>query len=184
MTESQARLVDSMCKIVATIALVVGGGWTLYTYFNARTDEAHTAAIEARKPFLAKRLEVYGEVVDLAAKIASKGVQINDLKIPKNSKSSLAVGLEIHRNSLEGDYKDEARRLFELNVGQMALVEDSLVEIASVNFGACVRDMNCPNITDRAQDLAHACRDSIGAGWQVNLSTSPVTKENLQQLKH
>jgi hypothetical protein len=29
----------------------------------------------------------------------------------------------------------------------------------------------------------HACRDSIGAEWQVNVSNSPVTKENLEKLK-
>ncbi len=29
MNESQARLGDALCRIVATIALVVGGGWTL-----------------------------------------------------------------------------------------------------------------------------------------------------------
>jgi len=70
MTESQARLVDALCKIIATIALVVGGGWTLYTYFNARASEAQTAAIEARRPFLAKRLEVYGQIVDPSSKLA------------------------------------------------------------------------------------------------------------------
>ena len=69
MTESLARLVDSLCKIVATIALVVGGGWTLYTYFNARAAEARTATIEARKPFLSKMLEVYSSLVELSGKM-------------------------------------------------------------------------------------------------------------------
>jgi hypothetical protein len=49
---------------------MLGAGWTLTQYFLHRTEERQTAAIEARKPFLEKRLQVYDDLISAASTIA------------------------------------------------------------------------------------------------------------------
>ena len=173
MTESRARLVDAACKIVATLGLVVGGGWTLYTYFNARAGEAKTASIEARKPFLAKRLEIYSESVQLASRIAMGSADVN---IPGTQEEKAAYGKQIDKDIL---------RFKELEIGSMSLVEDNAVHDAMADFGSCLSATNhCIALYSRAKKLAHACRDSVGREWQVDVSDSAITKEDLEKARH
>ena len=173
MTESQARLVDSLCKIVATIGLIVGGVWTLATYFEARAVEARTAGIEARKPFLAKRLDAYSEAVQLASKIAMGSADVN---IPGSTEEKNAYGKEIDKDKL---------RFKELEIGWMALVEDKDVQAAMKDFSSCLSLSNhCIALYNRATKLAQACRDSVGQEWQVSISDQPITKENLDKARN
>ena len=58
LTEQEARSFEAICKGIGILALVFGGGWTLIQYFIHRSEERETARIEARKPFLEKRLQV------------------------------------------------------------------------------------------------------------------------------
>jgi len=182
MTESGARLVDALCKIVATIGLLVGGGWSLYTYFNARAAEARTATIEAKKPFLAKRLEAYSNAVDLSARTA-RGM--SDLRIEEDVLAHRTGGDHGLRSQIKRDehqFEVDSRRFSELIFGSMALVQDKSVEQAALALDDCFRN-GCRSPLRLAEEFTHTCRDSVGSEWQVNVSDSPVTKENLDKLR-
>src|SRR5258707_200412 len=112
MSEDRARFVDSWCKILGLLALAIGAWWTLYTYFNARNHEARIALLEARKPFEAKRLDLYLEISASAAKLAS------------------ITGADF---SAEG-FSKEYRHFRELAVGPLALVQDADVGKEVVAF--------------------------------------------------
>ena len=186
MTESKARLVDALCKIAATLALVVGGGWTLYTYFKARATEIRNAGIEARKPFLAKRLEIYAEFVDLAARTGymieqeHSGSEIMINTVNPQAKENLRKQLQ----EVEIQTAELVRKFDDLNRGRLAMVEDKKVEYAVNNFVSCVDRNECVDSIKLAQAIAHACRDSIGSEWEVDVSNSPVTIQNLEKLRH
>jgi hypothetical protein len=168
MNESQARLVDALCKVVATIALVTGGGWTLYTYFNARALEARTTAIEARKPFLAKRFEVYGQIVDLVSKIAYDTQQwrhmymtVNNIDPSAPKAKEYAPKIQPLRDQIDAN----VLRLDELRYGLTLLVEDEQVEKSINEFGICTH-AGCDDILAASKNVAKACKDSIGSEWK------------------
>lgn len=150
MGEDGARAVDALCKIIATIGLVIGGGWSLVTYLLGRKDQAKTAAIEAKKPFNEKRLERYIEAVSAAATIAT---------------------------STDEKETDEAKKHFWcLYWGELALFEDTDVERAMVQLGKALERENesMHELKGLALALAHACRDSLGRSWSVDVSESSL----------
>jgi hypothetical protein len=71
---------DHTCLLqdCATAALLAGGGWSPNTYLSAKTDEHRTAALEAKKPFLTKRIEGYAETVNLASHRSNTADEIRD----------------------------------------------------------------------------------------------------------
>jgi hypothetical protein len=161
MDENRARFVDAMTKLVAVVAVAVGGGWTLYTYLNAREDAARTALIEARKPFEVKRLELYLELSSVTA-----------ILVESKDKSEL---------------KKASERLANLYWGPMALVADKNVQQAMTNFGRCLDlpDSGCihDSLPELAGKLNQASRDCLAAGWDVYLPESVVTFERLENLR-
>jgi hypothetical protein len=66
------------------------GGWTLYTYFQTRQQEAETAAIEARKPFEEKRLEFCEWATTYTSVIVSSD---DETAVKNNTKAFLAVAV-------------------------------------------------------------------------------------------
>lgn len=176
MTDSQARLVDALCKIAATLALVVGGGWTLYTYFNARASEARTAAIEARKPFLAKRLEIYSSLAELSG----------ELLRDRSSEILGPLATEAMKNEAMEKTQLDALRLLVLETGPLELVADDNVKTATIGLDKCFSNIlhQCEFSTavKATENVAHACRDSIGSGWEVNVSKSPVKERESEKL--
>src|SRR5882762_5885609 len=112
LSEDEARGLDAIYKGVGILALVLGAGWTLTQYFLHRAEERETSAIEARKPFLEKRLQVYDELVVAAATIASS----DDENEVKKAKRQFAV----------------------LTTGPVRVFEDLLVAKAAEDFRKCV----------------------------------------------
>src|SRR5437763_1184606 len=108
MDEDRARWIDSATKIIGLIALILGGGWTIYTYFNAKEKETRAALMEVRKPFEAKRLELYFDLAQGAARLA-------ETTDPK-------------------EYKKEYRHFYELSIGPLAMASDKGVATAVVKF--------------------------------------------------
>jgi hypothetical protein len=167
-TESQARGVDALCKSVATIGLIVGGSWTLYTYFNARAAEARTAAIEAKKPFLAKRLELYAESVDLASRLAMGYGEVNE-----------PHGTQAEKEKFRKDMEGYERRFSELDLGMMRLVEDKEVAEKMEKFRGCIaRPGSCTAMYGPAKQLADKCKNSIRQEWEVSISESDTSEED------
>jgi hypothetical protein len=144
LSEDEARGLDAIYKGVGILALVLGAGWTLTQYFLHRAEERETAAIEARKPFLEKRLQVYDELVVAAATIASSG---------------------------DGDEVKKAKKQFVILIsGPVKVFEDQEVAKAAEDFRKCVGFYNqCQELPASvwAERLASACRVSIGEGWGI-----------------
>lgn len=69
--EVWARTIDCYIKLATAIALIVGGGWTAYRYFEDRQEQIMTQRAEAAKPFMQKRLELYVEATSAMATIAT-----------------------------------------------------------------------------------------------------------------
>src|SRR5207302_4100885 len=81
--ENRARNIDAYCKIIGTVAIVVAGAWSLVTYFNAKQKEIQNAAMEAKKPFFTKRLEVYSDLLKVAYRIDDTSEAIQSSRDPK-----------------------------------------------------------------------------------------------------
>ena len=115
-------------------------------YFLHRAEERETAAIEARKPFLEKRFQVYNEIVLAAATIAMSA----DPAEVKKAKANFWI----------------------LYSGPLTLVEDQDVWNAVKQFGDCVKESaKCGETTvrEREESIAASCRQSVGGGWGVRL---------------
>jgi len=141
---------DALTKGIGALGLIAGGLWTLKKYFDDRAGErilaeerARSAAVEARKPFSTKQLELYFQAVEAASGIAS-GPQ-----------------------DRQGPHLETFWLLY---WGPMALVEDTKVAHAMVQFGDALKaDATQAELAIYALELAHACRDSISASWKVTL---------------
>lgn len=138
---------DAISKIATSLSIAAGGLWTILVYRRARQKEATSAALAAKQPFLMRRLELYSEATLCAARIA--------------------VGTD------EAEIASAKRRFWDLYWGPMAIVEDADVENAMVVFGQALNDSVSPTALETAAiDLAHSCRKSLAASWQVDLSKS------------
>ena len=159
MDEDRARWIDSATKIIGLIALILGGGWTIYTYFNAKEKETRTALMEVRKPFEAKRLELYFDLAQSAARLA-------ETKDPK-------------------EYKKEHRHFYELSIGPLAMAGDKGVGTAVVNFlhradTSTIADTPCEGT---AEEISRACRRSIAESWDLVLPDDAITYSRLEKLR-
>jgi hypothetical protein len=159
MDEGRARFIQVVINLVTAIALIGGGIWTVYTYFSSREHEAKIAAIEARKPFEAKRLELYIEAASVAA-VATSGKDTKEVKKAKD-------------------------QFWYLYWGPLAVVEDQMVSRAMVKLGACMQDKTKCDKDPRqlALDLSRTCRVSIAGSWDVYLPDDAVTYYRLEQLR-
>ena len=142
LSEDEARGLDAIYKTILMAAIVLGGGWTLIQYLLHRAEERETAAIEARKPFLERRLQVYDDLVLAASTIVS-----GDPDEVEKAKKRFAV----------------------LSSGRLIVFEDAEVAGATQGFSQCVEDSKqCQSIRRSAQLLALACRKSLGEAWGLN----------------
>jgi TonB family protein len=142
LTEDEARGLDAIYKGIGILALVIGAAWTLAQYFLHRAQERETAAVESRKPFLEKRLQVYSDLVLTAGTIASS----DDPVEIKKAKKQLAT----------------------LSSGLLIVFDEPEVRNATEDFRECVNDpVQCQGLTvkERAEILAASCRRSVGEGW-------------------
>jgi hypothetical protein len=161
-SEARARGIDATIKILSFAAVAIGGGWTLYTYFQTRNQEAHTAALqaktalfEAKKPFEAKRLEFCLWASTHAATIVSS---------PDKAEVAKATN----------DF-------WALFFGLAAMAEDEKVVGSMMQFGRCLKNQaNCSApLKQLSLNLAHDCRDSIATNWGIDLHGNAVTLEQL-----
>src|SRR5882762_767548 len=114
LSEDEVRGLDAIYKGALVAGLILGSAWTLTQYFLHRAEERETAAIEARKPFLEKRFQVYNEIVLATATIVTNA----DPTEVKKAKANFWV----------------------LYSGPLTLVEDRQVKDAVVQFGECINE--------------------------------------------
>jgi len=150
-----------------TVAVAVGGLLLSAQSFRGelkkandnRTSELAKEAREARKPFLDRQLQQYFDASDAAAKVATA-------KIPADKEAAKA-------------------KFWALYWGPLAIVEDAgmdkpdgvaVVETAMINFGACLdgpEPCTDQELKQRSLLLAHQCRASVSASWDVETATLP-----------
>src|SRR6266404_7422665 len=110
--EEWARTVDCFAKLITALAILFGGGWTVYQYGKGRADQLRTQRIEATKPLLEKRLQLYVEATAAAAIIATSK-DVNEVAKAKE-------------------------QFLKLNHGPIVLVEDFRVWQSMREFEACM----------------------------------------------
>jgi len=70
-SEDWTRTVSCITSAFTTLALVVGGGWSLYQYFENRSYQLQTQRFESIKPMFEERLKLYVELTAAAGTIAA-----------------------------------------------------------------------------------------------------------------
>ncbi len=109
---------------------------------------------EAQRPFLERQLKHYFEASEAASKVA---------------------------NLPDGVLRAEAVQGFwQLYWGPLAVVEDSEVERAMVNFGRALQSnaADRPALQHASLELAHACRGSLEKQWGAQLGELQNLREN------
>ena len=136
-SEDWARTIDSVAKLITALAIVFGGWWTLYQYFKGREDQQVTQRIEATKPLLQKRLDLYVDLSTAASTIV----------VSKNEKEAEAA----------------KQRFWILYHGPVKLVADYPVSESMKQFGVCLQDKSkCQSsLTDLAEQLAINCSAAL-----------------------
>lgn len=173
-SESRARNIDTYSKLIGTVALIAAGIWTLTTYFSARDKEIQNATIEAQKPFLSKRLEIYSDVLRVA------------YKIDDTSQAIVHEGKTVRQSALVKQQGDNQRQLWQM-LGLINLVSDGRVLGEIQNFFDCFDEFKAqirgPKCNTGALDLAKTIRESVSSEWRIYLppETIPNIKEPKQE---
>jgi hypothetical protein len=136
-SEEWARTIGCITGAFTSLALVIGGGWTLYEYFDHRAYQLETARFEAIRPVLDERLKLYVDLTSAASTIATS----------KN----------------EADVAKAKEQLLKLFYGPMGLISDFQVQREAGDFITCVQDnTKCSSpLPNLSLMLAGACDRSL-----------------------
>jgi hypothetical protein len=134
---------ETIAKTVQVVSVVVGVVISVLSFNATREKEAEARRIEASKPFLELRQELYMEAVKAAVVLANR------------------------EGYSEQELASAKRRFRELYVAELSMVESPDVEARMVELAARTDPSLRPlNPGQRAAyDLAHALRDSFVAAW-------------------
>ena len=147
MTEDSYRAWDTWLKVVGFAGIAIGGIFTYWQYFDGVNRQERTALIEAQKPFLAQRQELYGEAVKAVALLSTS----SDAKTLAEAEATF----------------------WSLYWGRLATVESQRVETLMVQMGQCIQTPSCGRDARQrySLDLAHAVREESAQAWDVFLPT-------------
>jgi len=146
-------LFKSIGNGIATISVVVGVVITVMNLKLAREKEAESRKIEAARPFLELRQNIYMDALKNASILASQ---------------------DLHS---EEEVKQARKRFSELFWGECSLIEESNIEADMIAIAESenLRDSITP--TQKASyALAHAMRESLIKSWGVD--TAKVGRVN------
>jgi hypothetical protein len=134
---------ETFAKTVQVLSVVVGVVISVLSFNTTREKEAEARRIEASRPFLQLRQNLYMEAVKAAAILANReGYSSKELAAAK-------------------------RRFRELYVAELSMVESPEVEAKMVALAEetdpSLKQLNPAQ--DAAYKLAHALRDSFAAAW-------------------
>jgi hypothetical protein len=141
------RTINCITSAFTVLALAVGGGWSLYQYFENRSYQLQTERFESIKPMFEERLKLYVELTAVAGTIAA--------------------------NKNDADVVRAKARFMEMYYGPIGLVEDSSVWSAAGEFAKCIEDgPKCTKpFTGLSGKLAAVCVGSLKSG---RLAPAPV----------
>jgi hypothetical protein len=138
-SEPWTRTITCIGGVVATFALILGGGFSLYQYFQNRAYQLQTQRFEAVRPFFEERLKMYLEITNLTGTIAT-------------SKNDADVG-------------KAKERFLEILYGPANLVVDGDVSVAMSHFRQCMDDSKCTNLPILSSNLSNLCSNSVKSGF-------------------
>lgn len=141
---------DAATKLAGVIALLAGGVWSVWIFHQTAKQQAAAAEIDARKPFAAKRLDVYEKIVALTAAIAQPD-------LPQQIRRAKRQELEQIVN------------------GPLALVAQDKLFVAINEFYKCADNRQCRkgSLGLYSRNVARACRTSLEDSWKINLPPVP-----------
>ena len=137
--DAQAVFLDIVVKAVVGLTAVLGAWLTASKYLAEREKEATASLIEARRPFMTKRQEVYYELVQTASTISNRGMD-------------------------DPIRREAAMRFWDLYWGAVPLVADREVSVAVDEFEIAYsfRPEDGVGLRNASMQLARACRNSLG----------------------
>lgn len=143
---------DTATKFAGIVALVAGGLWSVWIFHQTSQQQASAAEIDARRPFAAKRLEIYEKIVTLTAAIAQ----------PELSQQTRRA----KRQELE-----------QIVNGPLALVAQDKLFAAINEFYKCADNRQCRkgSLGLYSRNVARACRTSLEESWKVSLPPVPTS---------
>lgn len=143
---------DTATKAAGILALLAGGLWSVWIFHQTAKQQASAADIEARKPFAAKRLEIYEKIVNLTAAIAQPD-------LPQQAR-------RVKRQELE-----------QIVNGPLALVAQDKLFTAINEFYQCADNRQCRkgSLGKYSRNVARACRTSLEESWKVSLPPVPAS---------
>ena len=143
---------DSATKFAGIVALLAGGMWSVWIFHQTAKQQASAAEIDARRPFAAKRLEVYEKIVNLTAAIAQPD-------LPQQTRRAKRQELEQIVN------------------GPLALVAQDKLFAAILDFYKCADNRLCRkgSLGTYSRNVARACRTSLEESWKVSLPPVPTS---------
>ena len=137
-------------EIISIVVAFVGAILAVYsTIRTAKANEELTSlqhALNVRNKFLERQTDLYFEASGLASKIAT--------------------------NTSEHDVEEAIVRFNEIYWGELAVVEDRIVEPAMVDFKRLLERGDCSkrDLKLSALKLSRALRDSLNKSWKAELS--------------
>lgn len=150
MTEDAARFYTSLFSALTIASLIAGGAYSILQYFDTRSRENQTyalqvatAQLEAQKPFSAKLVDLCSEASTAAATLATT----DDAK----------------------KQREAADNFWRLWDGPLAIVEGQSVASAMIDFGNCLK-AKCGNLPALSIELSHSCRQEISDHFDLHLS--------------
>jgi hypothetical protein len=159
MSDAGARFWTVVFGGVTAVGLVFGGVYTAIQYFDSRTKDSATyalqvatAQLEAKQPYYSKHLELCSEASTAAATIATS-------KDPRTKKAA-------------------SEDFWRLYWGPIGMVEETEVGNAMIAFGNCLQGSCQKDIEQLSLDLAHGCRAEVSRHFSLNL---PAPPEHLRQ---
>jgi hypothetical protein len=143
---------DTATKFAGIVALVAGGMWSVWIFHQTAKQQANAAEIDARRPFAAKRLEVYEKIVSLTAAIAQPDLPLQARRAKR-------------------------QELEQIVNGPLALVAQDKLFAAILDFYKCADNRQCRkgSLGAYSRNVARACRTSIEESWKVSLPPVPTS---------
>jgi hypothetical protein len=138
-------VIDAVASTVQVLAVIIGVVVSVLSFTAARDKEAEARKLEAARPFLQLRQNLYVEAVKAAAVLTSPTMHT------------------------EQEMSDAKKRFRDLYVAELSMVETPGVEIQMKALATFI-DKDVTNFTpeqNAAYQLAHRLRDSFVESWDI-----------------
>jgi hypothetical protein len=138
-------VLESVVSVVQVVSVVAGVVISILSFNHTRAKEADVRKLEAAKPFLTLRQDLYSQAVKAAATLVNQSTHT------------------------EEEIRQARKRFRDLYVAELSMVEAPEVEAQMRALAEQIDKELVPLDGPRvaAYNLAHALRNSFAAEWQV-----------------